>query len=159
MDDLLRLIPVLAPDYNQTVIFCYPPFGMSLVDKGTEIPWPSFNLKFVCAGEVFSEEWRSLLAKKCAILPTSIVSIYGTADAGVLAHETPTSIHIRQWLAKRPDIAKLVFSVDRLPSLFQYDPLSRYLECIESNMSSPPCRTLLHHQQVLTKLAKISLLP
>lgn len=38
----------------------------------------------VLAGEVFSEEWRALMAERAGIdMPLrDIVSIYGTADAG-----------------------------------------------------------------------------
>jgi phenylacetate-CoA ligase len=34
-----------------------------------------------------------------------MVSLYGTADAGVLDNETPKSVSIRRFLAGRPDLA------------------------------------------------------
>jgi phenylacetate-CoA ligase len=54
--------------------------------------------------------------------------MYGTADGGVLANETPLSIRIRQFLADRPDAARELFGEARLPTLCQYDPLHRYFE-------------------------------
>jgi len=55
-------------------------------------------------------------------------SLYGTADAGVLGNETPLSICIRRWLAEHPDAARELFGNDRLPTLVQYDPFSRFFE-------------------------------
>jgi phenylacetate-CoA ligase len=55
-------------------------------------------------------------------------SLYGTADAGVLGNETPLSIAIRRFLAVRPDAARALFGQDRLPTLVQYDPMSRFFE-------------------------------
>src|SRR5205085_5186669 len=55
-------------------------------------------------------------------------SLYGTADAGVLANETPLSICIRRFLADNPAAARALFGESRLPTLAQYDPLSRFFE-------------------------------
>ena len=49
------------------------------------------------AGEVFSEEWRTLVGERvggdepCC----DSASLYGTADAGVLATETPLALTVR----------------------------------------------------------------
>ena len=58
----------------------------------------------VFAGEVFSEEWRDLVAARGGIddPASSTASLYGTADAGVLANETPLSVPIRRFLAGGP---------------------------------------------------------
>ncbi|MBV9790062.1 MAG: phenylacetate--CoA ligase family protein, partial [Chloroflexi bacterium] len=52
----------------------------------------------------------------------------GTADAGVLANETPLTICIRRFLAEHPEAARALFGESRLPTLAQYDPLSRFFE-------------------------------
>jgi phenylacetate-CoA ligase len=58
----------------------------------------------------------------------STASLYGTADGGVLANETPLSIAIRRALSERPTLAEELFGEPRLPTLLQYDPLHRYFE-------------------------------
>lgn len=64
--------------------------------------------------------------------PTSIVSIYGTADAGVLGCETPLTIYIRREIAKAPrEVCDNIFGRDRLPTLVQYDPRHRFFERTE----------------------------
>lgn len=129
--EILRLVKEVAPLYESVVVLSYPPFFKSVVDAGNRagIPWASYNLKAVFAGEVFSESWRDLLMQRAGIVsPHHIVSIYGTADAGVLACETPLSTAIRRFLGSNPDIARKLFGKDRLPSLMQYDPCQRMME-------------------------------
>ena len=89
---------------------------------------------------------------------TSIVSIYGTADAGVIAVETPLTVALRRWLAARPADAAALFGHERLPSLLQYDPYNRYLEThpqdggwvgwcaarVDETLACPPARPTTH---------------
>ena len=80
------------------------------------------------AGEVLSEEWRSLIGQRIGSVSPCFdsSSLYGTADGGVLGNETPFSIAIRRWLAEHPDAARVLFGESRLPTLVQYDPASRF---------------------------------
>jgi phenylacetate-CoA ligase len=55
-------------------------------------------------------------------------SLYGSADAGVLGTETPLSVSIRRFLAARPDALRELTGESRLPTLVQYDPLTRYFQ-------------------------------
>jgi phenylacetate-CoA ligase len=61
-------------------------------------------------------------------------SLYGTADGGVLANETPLSISIRRFLAEHPAAARELFGEARLPTLCQYDPNHRYFESDENEL-------------------------
>jgi phenylacetate-CoA ligase len=126
--EILRVIPELAPHFDQVVLLGYPPFVKDVIDS--ESGWDRYPIRMVFAGEVFSEEWRDLVAARAGIADaaTSTASLYGTADAGVLANETPGSIGIRRFLAGRPELARELFGKSRLPTLAQYDPASRYFE-------------------------------
>jgi phenylacetate-CoA ligase len=134
-DEILRVVTELGPSYDQVVLLGYPPFLKDVVDTGLArgVDWPSFGVRVVTAGEVFSEEWRSLMAERIgSTAPVyDFASLYGTADAGVLGNETPLSIAIRRFLAARPDAARAIFGQDRLPTLVQYDPLSRFFEAVD----------------------------
>jgi phenylacetate-CoA ligase len=133
-DEILKLVTSLSPLYEQTVLLGYPPFVRAVLDKGFALPspvnWAAMNLRLVLAGEVFSEEWRTLICTKCNIAnpQKSVVSIYGTADAGVLGCETELSAIIRKYLADHPNVARELFKKDRIPSLLQYDPTSKLFE-------------------------------
>lgn len=134
-EEILRVVRELGPHYRQTVLLGYPPFVKDVVDYGrTEgLNWRDYGIKFVFAGEVFSEEWRSLMLDRVGSDSPcyQTASLYGTADGGVLGNETPLSIAIRRFLAKNPAVARELFGESRLPTLVQYDPISRYFELID----------------------------
>lgn len=135
VDEILRVVKRLAPDFEQTILFGYPPFLKEVVDAGRadRIAWEDFNVRLVTAGEVFSETWRDLVLERLGQDDglTGIASLYGTADAGVLGNETALSVAIRRFLSERPDAATALFGEERLPTLCQYDPTSRYFEVVE----------------------------
>jgi phenylacetate-CoA ligase len=130
--EILRVVQALAPAFEQVVLLGYPPFLKDVIDSGLAqgIPWQHYRVKLVMAGEVFSEEWRSLVGSRLGSTNFCYdsASLYGTADAGVLGNETPLSIGIRRWLAEHPDVARSLFGESRLPTLVQYDPLVRLFE-------------------------------
>ena len=52
----------------------------------------------------------------------------------MLGNETPLSITIRRFLARAPQAARALFGQSRLPTLVQYDPLSRFFEAIDGTL-------------------------
>lgn len=132
VEEILRVVTALGPQFDQVVLLGYPPFLKGVVDTGRArgVPWPDCHVKLVLAGEVFSEEWRTLVGERLGGGDPCFgsASLYGTADAGVLATETPLSICIRRYLAAHPAIARELFGEPRLPTLAQYDPHSRLFE-------------------------------
>ncbi|MEV5409917.1 phenylacetate--CoA ligase family protein [Thermopolyspora sp. NPDC052614] len=137
--EILRVLPQLAPYFEQVVLLGYPPFLKDVVDAGRAegLPWADYNVKLVTAGEVFSEEWRTLMAERAGMSDPcrDTASLYGTADAGVLGNETPLSIEIRRLLAARPEAARELFGESRLPTLVQYDPRARFFEQIDGTLA------------------------
>jgi phenylacetate-CoA ligase len=137
-DEIFRVVRELGPRFDQVVLLGYPPFLKDVIDTGLArgVDWAKFHIKMVFAGEVFSEEWRTLMSERIwADDPChDFASLYGTADAGVLGNETPLSIAIRRFLAERPEAARQLFGESRLPTLVQYDPLSRFFETHEGTL-------------------------
>ncbi|AKT39289.1 phenylacetate--CoA ligase family protein [Chondromyces crocatus] len=134
-EEIFRAVLELGPAFDQVVLLGYPPFLKDIIDTGRVrgVDWTPFHLKLVFAGEVFSEEWRTLVLERAGATDPcrDSASLYGTADAGVLGNETPLSITIRRYLARHPDAARELFGQDRLPTLVQYDPCARYFEAID----------------------------
>jgi len=132
IDEILRVVTALGPHFEQVVLLGYPPFLKGVVDTGLArgVPWPDYGVRLVLAGEVFSEEWRTLMGQRTGGTDPCFdsASLYGTADAGVLATETPLSICIRRYLAQHPETARELFGQSRLPTLAQYDPRTRLFE-------------------------------
>ncbi|GAA6624158.1 hypothetical protein NUACC26_099830 [Scytonema sp. NUACC26] len=131
-EEILRVLQELGSAFEQVVLLGYPPFLKDVIDTGIArgIEWQQYQVKLVMAGEVFSEEWRSLVGDRLGSrnFCYDSASLYGTADAGVLGNETPLSICIRRFLANNPEAARALFGESRLPTLVQYDPISRFFE-------------------------------
>jgi phenylacetate-CoA ligase len=134
MAEILRVVQRLAPQFEQTVLLGYPPFLKDVIDSGLD--WASYHTRLVMAGEVFSEEWRTLVGTRMGSTEPCYdsVSLYGTADAGVLGNETPLSINLRRFLARDPEAARTLFGESRLPTLVQYDPRSRFFEVRDNTL-------------------------
>lgn len=137
-EEIFRVVQQLAPYYEQVVLLGYPPALKDIIDVGRArgVDWPSYRVKLVMAGEVFSEEWRALVGERLGAHDVCYDSaaLYGTADAGVLASETPLSICIRRFLAAHPEAARQLFGESRMPTLAQYDPMSRYFEAVDRTL-------------------------
>jgi phenylacetate-CoA ligase len=136
--EILRVVQALAPQFEQTVLLGYPPFLKDVIDTGLQqgVPWSRYAVKWVMAGEVFSEEWRTLVGQRLGSVDFchDSASLYGTADAGVLGNETPLSIRIRRFLAETPAAARQLFGESRLPTLVQYDPIHRFFEVVDGTL-------------------------
>lgn len=137
-DEILRTVRDLGPHFEQVILLGYPPFLKDVIDSGLAqgLAWSRFQIKLVMAGEVFSEEWRSLVGERMGSSNPCFdsASLYGTADAGVLGNETPISIRIRRYLAQNPALARELFGESRLPTLVQYDPCSRFFETQDNTL-------------------------
>lgn len=134
-DEILRVVRELGPHFEQTVLLGYPPFVKDVIDAGrvAGLDWHGYKIRFVFAGEVFSEEWRASMCERAGASDPcyATASLYGTADGGVLANETPASVAIRRFLAQTPAAARELFGESRLPTLAQYDPTSRFFELVD----------------------------
>lgn len=132
VDEILRVVETLGGYFDQTVLAGYPPFVKNVVDARAArgVDWSRYRVKLLLAGEVFSEQWRDLMSPRAGMTDpvADSVSLYGTADAGVLGNETPMSVAIRRFLADTPSAARELFGESRLPTLVQYDPADRYFE-------------------------------
>lgn len=130
--EIFRVVQELGEHFEQVVLLGYPPFIKDVIDSGIAggVEWQKYRIKMVFAGEVFSEEWRSLVSDRTNSdnLYYNSASLYGTADAGILGNETPLSICIRRFLANNPEASRNLFGESRLPTLMQYDPKSRFFE-------------------------------
>jgi phenylacetate-CoA ligase len=134
-EEIFRVVTELGPSFDQVVLLGYPPFLKDVIDAGLArgVRWADLRVRLVTAGEVFSEEWRTLVAERIGSRSPEydFASLYGTADAGVLGVETPLSIAVRRFLATRPEAARALFGQERLPTLLQYDPHARYFEAVD----------------------------
>lgn len=133
---VIRILQQLSPQFEQTIIFGYPPFVKDIIDSAVEakVKLHDMNVKCVFAGENISEKWREYMLDKMKARDEffTTATIYGTADAGLLGNETPMSIYARRLAMKDDQLLHTLFpGTTILPSLVHYEPKLRYFEEID----------------------------
>lgn len=133
--EIFHALRDLAPQYEQTVLIGYPPFVKDIIDDAPEegIMLSKLNMRLLFAAESFTEDFRDHLMRGCGITDpcNHTLNIYGTADFGAMAFETPTSILIRRLLSENESRYQEIFGSEaRVATLAQYNP---HFACFESH--------------------------
>jgi len=126
-EEIYKSLTNLAPHFKQTILVGYPPFIKDIVDEATQrnINVKELNIKLMFAAEAFTEKFRDYLSGKLGIKNPSMetMNIYGSADIGAMAFESPISILIRRIAVKNPELyADLFSNASKMPTLAQYIP-------------------------------------
>ena len=125
--EIFKILQLLAPNYEQLIFAGYPPFIKDIVDEAAEqgISLKKYRIGIVFAAEAFTEQFRDYVAAKASIKDplTDTMNIYGTADLGTMAAETPLSILIRRIATGKPALFKDLFGdIMKTPTLTQFIP-------------------------------------
>lgn len=125
--EIFEALTRVAPSYEQLVLCGYPPFVKDLIDdaSGHGVEWGRWDMRVVCAAESFSEHFREYLMQKTGMKDPyrSVMNIYGSAELGTMATETPLSILLRRLAVKHEALYRKLFSeAHRLPTLAQFIP-------------------------------------
>jgi len=125
--EILKTLTDLAPQYEQLVLAGYPPFLKDVIDEALArgITFDKHRVKLLFAAEAFTENFRDHLAKKVGVENplTDAINIYGSADIGTMAFETPLSILARRLAMKNTKLFADVFGgTTKTPTLAQYVP-------------------------------------
>ena len=123
----LELLMRLAPRYQQVIFAGYPPFTKDMLDEAKSLGFDAAKrpLKLLFAAEAFNETFRDyVLAQAGGGDPcTSSANVYGSADIGTMAIETPVAISLRRRSVSDPALQSALFpEVSRLPTFAQFHP-------------------------------------
>ncbi len=131
-EEILKLVELGNKNYDQTILVGYPPFVKDIVDSGVRagVDWNKLNIKFIFSGEAVTEKWREHIQSKTNFKNSlkDTVNIYGSADVGLVAHETVLTTYLRKLSMGNKTILQELFHAERVPSAYQYDPRLRYFE-------------------------------
>lgn len=124
--EVFKALKKLSPNYDQTILVGYPPFIKEVVDdaEAEGIKLKKLNMRLMFAAEAFTETFRNYVCKKAGIKYPILdtLNIYGSADIGAMAHETPLSILVRQLLIEDPLLYRDVFGqIEKTPTVAQYN--------------------------------------
>jgi len=138
--EIFHALRQLSPHYQQTILVGYPPFVKDIIDEANSIEklnLKKINLRIMTAAEAFTEKFRDYLVNKTDIknLYLDTLNIYGTADIGAMAYETPSAILIRRLTLKDKQLFQNVFSpISKTPTLAQYNPLFITFEAVNGDI-------------------------
>jgi len=126
-EEIFKALKKLAPSFSQVILAGYPPFIKDILDESLDrgIDLKKLNIKLIFAAEAFTERFRDYVVDKVKIKNphTETMNIYGSADIGTMAFETPLSILIRRIAVKKPKLFEKIFdSTQNTPTLAQYIP-------------------------------------
>ncbi len=125
--EIFNALKKLAPQYKQTILIGYAPFIKDIIDEASSqgINLKKLNIRMLFAAEAFSEKFRNYVCAKVGVKNPCLdtLNVYGTADIGTMAYETPIAILIRRLAVKNKKLFKEIFSsIDKTPTLAQYNP-------------------------------------
>lgn len=134
--EVFKALKKLSPEFDQTILVGYPPFIKEIVDEteSENIDLKKLKTRFIFAAEAFTESFRKYICKKAAVKNSLLdtLNIYGSADFGAMAYETPLSILIRRLALEDPLLYRDVFGqIEKTPTLAQYHP--EFIEFEEIN--------------------------
>jgi phenylacetate-CoA ligase len=131
---ILRNVADLGPYYEQVVLVGYPPFLKDVLDQAPSSV-VDMDLQILMAGENISEGWRDYILKRIGKRigkeggAEHTCLIYGTADAGIMGHETPTTIAARRLARNDPRLNVALFGDHEVqPTFVEYRPDFRFTE-------------------------------
>ena len=133
--EIFNALKNLSLYYKNLILVGYPPFIKDIIDEAplNGLNLKKLNVKFVFAAEAFTESFRNYLVKKVNLKNSHLdtMNIYGTAEIGAMAYETPLSILIRRIALKKPELFRDIFGgISKTPTLAQFNPLFINFECI-----------------------------
>ena len=125
--EIFHALSELAPRFESVILAGYPPFLKDILEEAAsnQVSLRHLRLRLLFAAEGFSELFRENLCKLAGIrdLYRDTLNIYGSAEAGAMAFETPTSIFLRRLATRRRDFFRALFGQnEKLPTLAQYNP-------------------------------------
>jgi phenylacetate-CoA ligase len=125
--EIFQAVRNLGPSFDQIILCGYPPFMKDVIDQAKDhgVDWKKYNLKIIFAAESFSETFRDYVVKHTGIknVYRDTMNIYGSADLGTMAQETPLCILLRRLALASPRLYLRLFKQSvRLPTLAQFIP-------------------------------------
>jgi len=140
IESIIQTIKQLGRYYEQIVIFSYPTFVRLVLDGliKSGIDLKKIKLKLFIAGEGHTVEWRQYVNKLISGDPENLIDIidgYGITDTGLSGLGSSLTNLIRDLAQKDHELCKELFGKsDIVPSLFQYNPGTYYIEEVKGEI-------------------------
>jgi phenylacetate-CoA ligase len=137
--EILELIDAIHDEVDQIIIALCPSaiYYLEKLAAQTRRMLPLGKIAFLVTGEPFPEELRLDLARRAgrADRQPPILSVYGSADTGILGAESAPLILIRQFLHAHPVVAQqLGFTSASIPNLYHLQRDEAFYETVDGEL-------------------------
>jgi phenylacetate-CoA ligase len=137
--EVINTLTNISPHFKQTILAGYPPFLNDILDQAIHdnVDLKSLNIRLFSAAEPFTEAYRDHLAESAHIKDVckDTLNIYGTADIGAMAWESPTAILGRRLAVENKPLFQSIFgTITKTPTLAQYNPRYMTFEAPNGNI-------------------------
>jgi phenylacetate-CoA ligase len=136
-DSALLFLQHFSSEYEQIVLVGHPFFIKDVIETGVEekMRWTRMRVRTMFCSEGFSEAWRAYVASLLHTeATTSILSTYGSSEFLLTGFENPSTIGVRIAAEKDTVLRERLFGGSVIPSLFQFNPLSRFIESVGGDL-------------------------
>ena len=140
IDSIIYTVVKLSKHYNQVIIFSYPTFLRTILDRllQAQVDLKSLNLKLFVGGEGYTVDWWRYINKLISGNPenlTAIIDAYGTADGSLMGMGSAFTSLIRDLASKNDSLCHDLFGkANCVPDLFQYSTASYLMEEINGEV-------------------------
>jgi phenylacetate-CoA ligase len=137
-DEIIAVLRSASRFVDQFILACCPSAIGHLILRAEQAgtPLPLGKMRFLVIGEPFPETLRANLEARAKIPPSEalMLSIYGSADTGVLGFESPASIALRKLAQAEPAIAEELGLGRVIPHFFHQADPETYLETVQGEL-------------------------
>lgn len=138
-EEIFSALKRLAPNFQQVILVGYPPFIKDIIDEAPAhgIDIKKLNLRIMSAAEAYTETFRDYIVQKGGVrnVYRDVLNVYGSADIGAMATETPFTIFTRRLATQhRPFFERVFGSINKTPTLAQYNPLFITFEAVDDEV-------------------------
>jgi len=137
-DEIISILHAAADTVDQFLLVCCPSAigHLLLRAEQTGKPLPLEKIRYLVIGEPFPEILRRDLEKKsqCAGGLPAMLSIYGSADTGVLGFESKLSIYLRRLCETEPAMSAALGLPGNPPHFFHVADPTAHLEAVDGEL-------------------------
>ncbi|HUO55851.1 MAG TPA: hypothetical protein VMU27_00215 [Candidatus Paceibacterota bacterium] len=136
-EQVLTLLEHVGDSYEQIVLVGHPFFLKDVLESGKQrgIKWRSWRMRMLSCSEGFTEVWREYVSSILGKHSTDIFfNTYGSSEFLLMGFENPFTIAIRKAAESSEALSKRLFGSAEPPGLFQFNPLSRFIESNGTNL-------------------------
>lgn len=138
-EEIISIVHSAAGMVDQFLLVCCPSAigHLLLLAEQTGRPMPLEKMCFLVIGEPFPEALRFELEQRSAAdgrRPCRMISVYGSADTGVLGFESPWSVFVRRQCEENRDFAAAVGCQGPAPHFFHVADHEAYLEVVNGEL-------------------------